>query len=133
MVWDFKDVKNSSLKSSSRSTYLENSQCLEVPLRSYGECPWTSCLQVDYPYIFCAVPQYLVSFLPGDFRCIFILSPPGVTILAELILWSVLIRNFCVPCFINAPPRHFWNYWKTKCISGQHLALSRFYIHGDKN
>lgn len=65
MVWDLKDVKNSSLKSSSRSTYLENSQCLEVPLRSYGECPW-------------------MSFLPGDFRCIFILSPSGVTILAEL-------------------------------------------------
>ena len=62
MVWDLKDVKNSSLKSSSRSTYLENSQCLEVPLRSYGGCH---------------------SFR-GDFRCIFILSPPGVTILAEL-------------------------------------------------
>ena len=64
MVWDFKDVKNSSLKSSSRSTYLENSQCLEVPLRSYGECPW-------------------MSFLPGGFSMYFY-PPPGVTILAEL-------------------------------------------------
>ena len=65
MIWDLKGVKNSFLKSTSRSTYLENSQCLEVPLRSYGECPW-------------------MSFFPGDFRCIFILSPPGVTIPAEL-------------------------------------------------
>lgn len=65
MVWDLKDVKKSSLKSLSRSSYLENSPYLEVPLRSYGECPW-------------------MSFLPGVFRCIFILSPPGVTISAKL-------------------------------------------------
>ena len=32
--------------------HLGNNPYPEVHPRSYGECPWTSCLQVDYPYIF---------------------------------------------------------------------------------
>ena len=40
---------------------VKNNPYPEVHPRSYGECPRMSCLLVDYPCIFCAVPRYLVS------------------------------------------------------------------------